>query len=114
MMMNPFRRSHGPRKLLLFLLFVVGAVLILGGLVMGLWNAILPSLLAVNAITYGQAVGLLVLCKILFGNFGPGGSYRRPPFGRSPYWQAKWTNMSDEEKARFREEWQKRCARRKM
>lgn len=111
MMMNRFRRSRGPRKWVLFLLFVIGAVLILGGLVMGLWNAVLPALLAVNTISYWQAVGLLVLCKILFG-FGPGAGYRRPPFGR-PYWQAKWTNMSDDEKARFREEWQKRCAKRK-
>ena len=30
-------------------------------------------------------------------------------FGGGPPWRQKWMNMSDEERAKFREEWKKRC-----
>jgi hypothetical protein len=110
--MIPFRRNHGPRRFLVFLLFAILAVLALSSLVMWLWNAILPSLLGISVIKYWQAVGLLILCRILFGNIGPGPGYRRPSFGRSPYWREKWATMSEEERTRFREEWKKRCVKR--
>ena len=96
----------------MFLLFVAAGVLVLGAIVMFLWNAILPSLLNLNSITYWQAVGLVILCKILFGSFRPGRSNGRPPFGRS-HLKDKWATMSEEEKVRFREEWKKRCEQRK-
>jgi hypothetical protein len=83
-------------------------VLLLSAIVMLLWNAILPPLLHVNNISYGQSIGLLILCRILFGSlrFGPP-SHKR--FGPSNKLREKWMNMSDEEKARFKNEWQKRC-----
>ncbi len=56
---------------------VIGSVLfvVLGLLVMSLWNALLPAILGVKAIGFLQALGLLVLCRILFGGLGfrPGG-----------------------------------------
>ena len=54
---------------------VLGAVwigliaLALGYLVMQLWNAILPGVTGVKCLTYWQAVGLLLLCRILVGRF---------------------------------------------
>lgn len=110
MMQNNYKRN--PKKFLLFPLFIIAAALLMGAVVMLLWNAILPSLLNINAITYWQAVGLLVLCKILFGNLGPLRHGGGPPF-RKPYWKDKWSGMSDEEKIKFREEWKKRCEQRK-
>ncbi len=44
-----------------------------GGVVMLLWNWLLPSLFGLPAITIWQGFGLLVLCRILFGGFGGGG-----------------------------------------
>ena len=41
---------------------------------MWLWNAIMPDIFGLITITYWQAVGLLILFKILFGGFGSGGS----------------------------------------
>lgn len=41
-----------------------------GWLVMLLWNHLMPSLFGLTVITYWQAVGLLVLAKLLFGGFG--------------------------------------------
>ena len=43
-----------------------------GQVVMRLWNWLLPSLFGLHAITFWQALGLLVLCRILFGNIGGG------------------------------------------
>lgn len=41
-----------------------------GGIVMLLWNYIIPSTIGWNSLNYFQATGLLVLCRLLFGGFG--------------------------------------------
>lgn len=41
-----------------------------GGAVTLLWNAILPALFGWPALTFWQGLGLLVLCRILFGGIG--------------------------------------------
>ena len=48
-------------------------VLIGGGLVMLLWNWLLPPLFDLPKLTLLQAFGLLMLCRILFGSWGGGG-----------------------------------------
>lgn len=106
-----YKESSRPKKLLFFILFGATAMLLLGGIVMLLWNAILPSLLHVGVISFWQAIGLLLLCKILFSSFRPGG--RRHSFGPPGATKEKLMNMSEEEKAIFREQWKKRCAARK-
>jgi hypothetical protein len=101
------------RKYFFFLLIplLFGAA---AGAVMLLWNALLPDLFHAGFITYWQALGLLVLCRILFGFGGFGRRRNGPPFGGpSPQVRAKWINMSDEERMKFREEWKRRCERRK-
>ncbi len=99
-------KKHWKRmKPLLFLLIPVG-IAILVGLVMFLWNAILPEVIGVNTITYWQALGIFVLSKILFGGFKRGA--RRPgKFNRMN--KNKFMNMTDEEKAAFKSEWKARC-----
>ena len=87
-------------------LVFIAAALLMGLLVKLLWNAILPPVLGVNMLSYWQALGLLVLSRILFSGFWKGG-YRR--WGGSPMWREKWMNMNEEEKAKFREEWKRRC-----
>jgi hypothetical protein len=55
---------------------IAGLVLftfIVGEIVRRLWNWLLPELFGVPAITFWQALGLLVLARILFGGFGRGG-----------------------------------------
>jgi hypothetical protein len=46
-----------------------------GGLVMLLWNWLLPALFGWRQITFWQALGLLALCRILFGGRGGFGSH---------------------------------------
>lgn len=105
---KPFR----PKRILIFLFFAATSLLALGGIVMLLWNAILPALLQVNVIGYWQAVGLLALCKILLTSFRPGPGNRRPSFGGPPtHIREKFMNMSEEEKVAFKERLQSRCGR---
>lgn len=109
-----FSKMSRPSRIMIFILFASAALLALGGVVMLLWNAILPALLHVGLIGYWQAVGLLLLCKILFSTFGRGQNKRQRTFGGPPaHLREKFMNMTAEEKAALKEKWQKRCAERK-
>jgi len=97
------------KKGLMILFFGTIAVTAFGFIVMSLWNALLPAILGVKAITFLQALGLLLLSKILFGGFGGGGRGWRG----SPAWKQKmkqrWDNMTPEEREKFKAEWKHRC-----
>jgi hypothetical protein len=68
-----------------FLLFIL-----LGGLVVQwLWNWLLPDIFGLRQITFWQALGLLALCRILFGSFGRGGGHRRDTRSRRREWWRK-------------------------
>ncbi len=45
-------------------------VLVFGMFVRLLWNWLMPGLFGLAEITYGQAIGMIVLAKILFGGRG--------------------------------------------
>ncbi|MEM6632861.1 MAG: hypothetical protein AAF694_24535 [Bacteroidota bacterium] len=97
-----------------FFMLLFGAVFIalIGGVVMYLWNAILPRVIGVNPLTYWDALGLLVLCRILFGSFHQGKGKRRGPrkkFARRKAWMEKWSSMSEEEKAEMKDRWRQKC-----
>ena len=96
------------RKGILFFLFFVAAVLLFGFVVMGIWNAILPAVLGVKVISFAQALGILLLSKILFGGFG-GGWHRNHRRGHWMEMQQKFGSMTPEEKERFKAEWKNRC-----
>lgn len=51
-------------------LFCVAFVGVFGLAVMLLWNWLMPELFGLQAISFWQAAGLLVLCKVLFGGLG--------------------------------------------
>jgi hypothetical protein len=77
---------------------------IMGFFVMLLWNNIVVTLFGLNMISYLQSLGLLVLTRILTGNFGPRG------FGgpgammhRKGFMHERWKNMSEEEKNQWKE-----------
>jgi len=89
-----------------FIVLAIIGVFVFGGIVMWLWNTLMPVLFHLPVISFWQALGLLVLAKILFGGFrgggGPGGRWR----GQM---RRRWMNMTPEEREKFREEWVKRC-----
>ena len=85
-----------PLAILGMLLFVA----IGGELVLHLWNWLLPPLFGWRQITFWQALGILALCRILFGGFGRHGS------GRSNFRRRmaeRWEHMTPEERERFRQ-----------
>jgi uncharacterized membrane protein len=85
-----------PLAILGFVLFIA-----LGGAAVRLlWNWLLPPLFGWPQITFWQALGLLALCRILFGGFrlhgGDRSGYRRRMAER-------WERMTPEERERFRQ-----------
>lgn len=81
---------------LLFALFIV----IGGEVVLHLWNWLLPGLFGWRLITFWQAIGLLALCRILFGGFG-GRGLHRSNFRRRM--AERWERMTPEEREKFRQ-----------
>src|ERR1044072_9505892 len=83
-----------------------------GTIVMLFWIWLAPELFGSRLITFWQAIGLLALCRILFGGFGlSGGSHRnsrRRMDGRirermRERMAERWEQMTPEERERFRE-----------
>ena len=91
-----------PLAILAMLLFVF----IGGMIVMLLWNWLAPALFGLRLITFWQALGLLVLCRILFGGFGCHGARRSKSRRRMA---ERWEQMTPEERDRFREGMRARC-----
>lgn len=93
-----------------FPVIMIVMALVLGLMVMFLWNEVLTPVLHVQTLSYWQAVGLFILTRILFGSFRRGGDFRgRPGWGGGSPWRRKWMNMTEEERAKFRKEWTNRC-----
>ncbi|MBI3447882.1 MAG: hypothetical protein HY049_03020 [Acidobacteria bacterium] len=89
-----------------------------GGIVLLLWNWLLPPLFGWREINFWQALGLLTLCRILFGGLGSHGSghsrIRARVQGRmaehlGERMAARWDRMSPEERERFRQGLGGRC-----
>jgi hypothetical protein len=90
------------RKFLLFApLAIVGFaafIAVCGFVVQQLWNWLMPAIFGLRALTFWQGLGLLALCRILFGGFkghGGRGAFRRKMGER-------WDHMTPEERERFR------------
>lgn len=85
---------------------IVLFVWLFGEIVMHLWNWLLPSLFGWHPITFWQGLGLLVLCRILFGGFGNSGKRGR---GRRRRGREAWDSMTPEEREAFRQSMRNRC-----
>ncbi|SRR6266404_235811 len=77
-----------------------------GEIVMQLWNWLLPSLFGWRQISFWQAIGLLALCRILFGGLS---SHGGPRSGVRRRMRERWEKMTPEEQAKFREAMRARC-----
>jgi hypothetical protein len=90
-----------PLAILALVLFII-----IGGEVVSLlWNWLLPPLFGWHQINFWQALGILVLCRILFGGFGHHGHHSR--FRRRM--AERLEQMTPEERERFRQGMRARC-----
>lgn len=87
-----------------------------GEIVRLLWNWILPPLFGWPQLSFWQALGLLALCRILFGGFGMHGGSRSGSRFRSRMADRmadrvadRWEHMTPEERERFRQRVRERC-----
>lgn len=81
-----------------------------GEIVMRLWNWLLPLLFGWRQITFWQAIGILALCRILFGSHGFRGPLRSNVRRRMQERMAeRWERMTPEERERLRQSWRGRC-----
>jgi len=103
------RRKSGPPKGFVMLVLIVVVVLLVGYLVMLLWNTILTDVLAVNSLNYWQALGILLLSRILFGRWGAPNYKGKKGFSKRHRWKEKWMNMSEEERMQFKAKWRQKC-----
>lgn len=89
------------------IVFVAIMVVLFGAVTMLLWNWLVPILFNGPVITFTQAIGLLLLTKILFWSVGKGGHHHRGPW--RPYWKKRWESMTPEDrerlKRRMKEKW---------
>lgn len=92
-------RGYRIARVLKFVVMGVLAATVFSFLVRGLWNWLMPPLFGWHLITFWQALGVLVLSKILFGGF------RGRP-GAGMYWRGRmmerWEKMTPEEREKFR------------
>jgi len=93
-------------RILRFIALAIVIFLLVSFVVMRLWNWLMPGLFGLHELSYVQALGLLVLSKILFGGF------RRPG---PPHWhwrqrmRERWEKMTPEEREKFRQGAWARC-----
>jgi len=87
-------------RVIKIMLFGVVAFVVFGFVVMALWNWLMPALFGLRLITFWQAVGLVILSKILFGSFHSHG-------GGRTHWRRRmrerWEQMTPEERAKFKD-----------
>ena len=88
-------------KMMMFaIVFFLVFVPLFGYVVMRLWNWLMPGLFGWHMIGFWQAIGILVLSKILFGGF-------HGRHGRHWHWRGRmmerWEQMTPEEREKFRQ-----------
>jgi hypothetical protein len=87
-----------------FVAFGLAALVVFGLVTAGLWNALMPAIFGLPSIGFWQALGLLLLSRILFGQWG-GRKMRRARFARG------MQDLTPEERERFRSAMERRCGR---
>jgi len=81
-----------------FILFGIAWVGGMSLVAFSLWNALIPRIFGLPAISFWQALGLLLLIRVLFGKVGGWGpGMRKPRFVRG------WKDLTPEQRQRFRD-----------
>jgi len=94
------RRNRVAKVITIALVAVPLFFAVFGYVVMRLWNWLMPALFGWHGITFWQAIGILVLSKILFGGF-------HGRHGGRGHWRhrmsERWEKMTPEEREKLRQ-----------
>ncbi len=97
-------------KAVKFVLFAAAAAIVFGYGITWLWNALIPEIFHLNTINFCQAIGLLILSRILFGGFGHRWGGHRLKGGMWKYkMEQKMASMTPEEREEFQAKWKNHC-----
>ena len=72
---------------------------------MWLWNTLAAALFGLPVIGFFQALGLMVLGRLLSGGLGPRGWHGGSGRWGGHYWRERWQNMSEEERQKYMQRW---------
>ena len=97
-------------KVFLVAFCVAAAIGVAGWVVMSLWNWLIPALFGGPVLHFWQALGLLVLTRILVGRVGRGPGH----WGWRGRMRQDWQRMTPEEREKLRETFSRRCGGRSM
>jgi Spy/CpxP family protein refolding chaperone len=104
-------RSFWLKNALKFVFFAALFVAAATFATMSLWNWLMPMIFHLPMLTFWQALGLLVLSRILTGGFGRGG---QGGWARGRAWkrqmQQRMEAFSPDEREKFRQQMRSRCA----
>jgi hypothetical protein len=106
--MREMREVIGNRvaRAIRIMVMVIIAGALFGFIVMSLWNWLMPVLFGWHTITFWQALGLVLLSKILFGGFRGG-------WGHGRHWRRgmreRWEQMTPEQREQMRQHLRDRC-----
>lgn len=96
------------KKLVKVAVIATAACAIGGFAVMSLWNWLAPAVFGGHLVTFWQALGLLVLSRLLFGRFG-GWHGGRGRWSRGM--KERWERMTPEEREKVRNAMREHCGR---
>lgn len=95
-------RDHKKAKVAKFVVGFLLFIALVPYVTMLLWNALMPIIFGIKSITYLQALGLIILSKILFSGFSHMGAKKhnhwRPQPEHVKKFQEKMKNMAEESK----------------
>jgi hypothetical protein len=93
-----------------FFVIMVGLFLLLVYGFMILWNITIPEIFGVKSLTYGMALRILIISRILIGGFGFRWANNNE---KGKFWRErmnmKMENMSDDEKLEFKRKLWHKC-----
>lgn len=78
------------KKIVAGILIFIAAVGIFGTVFMLLWNWLMPAIFGLPLINFYQAIGLLVLSKLVFSGFG---HHKKPSSKIRPEWREHFEKM---------------------
>jgi len=85
----------------MFPVFGIASLALFGGVLMLLWNWLVPPIFGFTSINFWQALGLFALSRLLFSGLGFGGCGKHRHHDKSLAARKKWMKMTSEERSEW-------------